>query len=110
MSDDADDHLLAAALEEAEKEPTSRTSIDNKKLLASDGDKNSSPEFSDASNDGYLAAMAERAECYAAKAQPHFRFKLLTEEIIADCDNKSATSDEGKYICYQYIHILVSLA
>ena len=108
MSDDADDHLLAAALEEAEKEPTSRTSIDNAKFLASD--KNSSPEFSDASNDGYLAAMAERAEHYAAKAQPHFKFKLLTEEIIADCDNKSATSDEGKYICYQYIHILVSLA
>ena len=49
------------------------------------------------SDDEYLAAMAERAEWYAKKAEPHFKFLQLMKEIIDDCGpSKSPTSDDGK--------------
>ena len=61
------------------------------------------PQFSDASDEEYLAAMAERAERYARKARPHFKFMQLMKEIIDDCNaSKSGTSDDGKTLLVEY--------
>ena len=54
-----------------------------------------SPQFSDALDDEYLAAMAEHAEKYALKTWPHFKFRQLIQEIIDGYESKSATSDES---------------
>lgn len=54
-----------------------------------------------------MVRIAERAERYEQRSQPFFRFRLLTDEIVQQCDDKSSKSSksesDGKIFCYSLL-------